>query len=243
MSALLSLEHIVKRHEIGRSSRLVLDDVSFSLDPRELVAVWGMPRSGRSTLLRIAAGIEPPDAGRVRFEGRELGRSFPGGHDALGRGIGYCSSRLRDREGRRVLEELTIGLLARGLPHAAASTRARAALERVGAPDHAEHGLHELDGAETVRVGLARALTLAPALLVIDEPITGVDLMDRDGVLSLLRSLADDDGIAVLMTVGETTGLSGADRALKIGGGGLNGSLTPELAPVTDLLLRRQAHA
>jgi ABC-type sugar transport system ATPase subunit len=240
MSTLLSLEHIVKRHEIGRSSRLILDDVSFSLDPRELVAVWGMPRSGRSTLLRIAAGIEPPDAGRVRFKGREQGTT-PGGQDALGRGIGYCSSRLRDREGRRVLEELTIGLLARGLPHTTATTRARAALERVGAPDHAEHGLHELDGAETVRVGLARALTLAPALLVIDEPITGVDLMDRDGVLELLRSLADDDGIAVLMTVGETTGLSGADRALKIGGGGLNGSLTPELAPVTDLRLRRQA--
>jgi putative ABC transport system ATP-binding protein len=241
MSPLLALERITKRHRIGRSERLVLDEVSFSLDPRELVAVWGMPRSGRSTLLRVAAGIEPPDSGRVRFEGRDLGRTSPGGQGALGRGIGYCSSRLRDREGRLVLEELTIGLLARGVAHSAATTRARAALERVGASDYAEHGLHELDGAETVRVGLARALALAPSLLVIDEPITGVDLMDRDGVLSLLRSLADDVGIAVLMTVGETTGLSGADRALKIGGGGLNGSLTPELAPVTDLRPRRQA--
>lgn len=239
---LLALEGIVKRHRIGRSSRLILDDVSFSLEQRELVAVWGMPRSGRSTLLRIAAGIEPPDAGRVRFEGRELGGAAGGGHNALGRGIGYCSSRLRDREGRLVLEELTIGLLARGLPHAAATTRARAALARVGLPDHGDHALHELDGAETVRIGLARALVLAPALLVIDEPTGGVDLLDRDGILELLRSLADD-GIAVLITVGETTGLSGADRALKIGGGGLNGSLNPELAPVTDLRLRRRARA
>jgi ABC-type Mn2+/Zn2+ transport system ATPase subunit len=234
---LLALEGVGKRYLDGRAEHVVLDEVSLSLQAGELVAVWGMRRSGRSTLLRVAGGIEPPDTGVVRFAGHDL--SARGGQ-ALGHGIGYCRCAPRDREGRVVLEELMLGLLARGAGSSAARTRARAALARVGAGDCAGRGLGELDGAEAVRVSLARALALEPALLLIDEPVAGVDLLARDAVLALLRCLADE-GIAVLMTVGEATGLSGADRALRIGGGSLGGSVTPELAQV--LPLRREASA
>ena len=237
MSALLELERVGKRYAQGRSERVVLDEVSLSVERGELVAIWGMRRSGRSTLLRIAAGVEPPDAGVVRFAGRDL--SARSG-EALGHGIGYCKRALRHGEGRVVLEELMLGPLARGVGSSTASARARAALARTGVAGCAGHGVGELDGAEAVRVSLARALVLDPSLLVIDEPVTGVDLLARDDVLSLLRSLADE-GIAVLMTVGEATGLSGADRALRIGGGGLGGSVTPELAQV--LPLHREASA
>jgi len=236
---LLALERVGKRYTAGRLERVVLDEVSLSLDAGELVAVWGMPRSGRSTLLRIAAGIEVPDTGVVRFAGHDLRTP---GNRALGHGIGYCRSAPRDREGGAVLDEVVLGPRARGAGHSAAATRARAALARVGAGGCAHHALNELDGAEAVRVSLARALVLDPSLLVIDEPVTGVDLLHRDEVLALLRSLADD-GIAVLMTVSESTALAGADRALRIGGGGLGGSIDPELAPVSDLALRRQARA
>jgi putative ABC transport system ATP-binding protein len=234
---LLALERVGKRYTAGRSERVVLDEVSLSLDQGELVAVWGMPRSGRSTLLRIAAGIEPPDTGCVRFQGRDL---WSAGGGALGDGVGYCRSAPRDREGRVVLDELTLGPRARGAGNSAALLRARAALERVGAGDCARHPMGELDGAAAVRVGLARALVLGPSLLVIDEPVTGVDLLHRDELLALLRSLADE-GIAVLMSVGESTEFSGADRALRIGGGGLGGSVNPELAEV--LPLHREASA
>jgi energy-coupling factor transporter ATP-binding protein EcfA2 len=208
-----------------------------------------MPRSGRSTLLRIAAGIEPPDTGFVRFEGRDL--SAPG-HQVLGEGIGYCRPAPRDREAGVVLDELMLGPRARGATQSAAATRAHAALQRVGASDCAEHPINELDGAEAVRVSIARALLLDPAVLIIDEPVTGVDLLHRDDLLSLLRSLADDGlawagggaltrGIAVLMTVGESTALAGCDRALRIGGGGLGGSTEPELATVVPI--HREASA
>jgi ABC-type sugar transport system ATPase subunit len=104
-----------------------------------------------------------------------------------------------------------------------------------------------------VRVSIARALLLDPAVLIIDEPVTGVDLLHRDDLLALLRSLADDGlaragggaltrGIAVLMTVGESTALAGCDRALRIGGGGLGGSTEPaELAAVVPI--HREANA
>ena len=75
-----------------------------------------------------------------------------------------------------------------------------------------------------MRVALARALALEPSLLVIDEPTRGVDLLERDAILALLRSLADE-GIAVLISTGEATALAGADRALSLADGELRGSL------------------
>jgi energy-coupling factor transporter ATP-binding protein EcfA2 len=232
---LLELDRVSLRYRHGPHERVVLDDVSLQVERGELVAIWGLRRSGRSTLLRVAAGIEPPDSGVVRFAGRDLAASAGG---ELGGGIGYCRLAERGSEAREVLDELTVGQLARGVPQAKARELACAALERVGASDCTARGVHELDGAEAVRVALARALALEPSLLVIDEPTKGVDLLERDKILVLLRSLADV-GIAVLMSSGEATALAGADRALSLSAGRLRGSQGPELAEV--LPLRREA--
>jgi len=236
--SLLALERVTRRYRSGAHERVVLDGVSLSLEAGELLAVWGLRRSGRSTLLRVAAGIEPPDAGVVRFEGEDLARRG----DALGSGIGFCrpGGGVGDGEARGTLDELIAGQLARGVPQTAAESRAFAALERVGASECAGRRLNELDGGESVRVAIARALALGPLLLVIDEPTKGVDLLERDSILALLRSLADD-GIALLVSVGQATALSGADRALSLSDGELRGSLRPELAAV--LPLRRRASA
>jgi ABC-type multidrug transport system ATPase subunit len=235
--SLLALERISKRHQTGRSERVVLDDVSMSLQAGELVAVFGERGSGRSTLLRIAAGIESPDSGVVRFAGGELGGRKG---SALGDGIGYCSSAPADREAGVVLEEMILAPRIRGVGKSDAQRSARAALERVGAARCAGHSHNDLDGAETVRVSLAQALVLQPSLLVIDEPVTGVDPPEHEGILELLRSLADE-GIAVLMSVGEWDELSDADRRLNIRDGRLGGSVDPELASVHQLLAEASA--
>ncbi len=233
---LLALEHVNRRHRQGSSERVVLSDVSMNLDAGELIAIWGARRSGRSTLLRVAAGIEPPDSGAVSFAGHDLTRSD--GY-ALGGGIGYCRRTPGDTGARDVLDELIVAQLARGTPRAPARTRAFATLERVGAAQCAPHLPRELDSSETVRVTIARSLALGPALLVLDEPTAGIDLLERDSILALLRSLADD-GMAVLISTGEATALAGADRALSLSEGELRGSLAPELATVVPL--RRQAN-
>lgn len=233
--SLLALERVTRQTRQGAHERIVLDEVSLQLEPGELLAIWGARRSGRSTLLRVAAGIDPPDSGMVRFDGKPLRAR---GSDALGSGIGYCQRALRGGEAREVLDELVLGQLARGIPRPAARERSRAALERSGAGHCAAHRMQELDSAEAVRVSIARSLTLSPSLLVIDEPTKGVDLLERDGILALLRSLANE-GLAVLMSAGEATALSGADRALSLVEGELRGSVAPELADVVPL--RRQA--
>ncbi len=231
---LLEFEGVAKSFGRGVQRRVALRNVSLEIAQGEIVAVWGMRRSGRSTLLRVAAGIEQPDAGVVRFEGRDLAER---GCDVLGAGIAYCRKSFRRSEGELVIDHLTVGQLARGVPPALAWRRARAALERTGTASCANRRPNELDSAEGMQVAIARAIALQPKLLLVDEPTIGIDLLARDAILLLLRSLADD-GLAVLSSTGESTGLTGA-RALSLSDGELHGVPARGLAPVIPL--RRSA--
>ena len=217
----------------GGRERDVLHKASFEVVAAEVVAVWGRRRSGRSTLLRVAAGIELPDEGTVRFGGVDLrARSMLGLPD----GIGYCTTIYTRAIGDSVLDHVAAPLLGGKLAVAGAEDRALAALRRVGAADCASLDPLELDHAEATRVGIARALVTGPRLLLADEPTGGVSpARDRDAILALLRSLADRDGIAVLMTAGEATDLAGADRALTIDGGAVRGETAAARASVVPL--------
>jgi len=229
--SLLEMEGVHKRLGEDGAERAVLRDVSLRAGPAELVVVWGMRRSGRSTLLRIATGIERPDAGVVRFDGHDL---LTHGERLLGDGIGYCHKTLRFADGETALDHAMVGLLARWVSPAKARLRALAALERTGASHCAHMTQRELSSADAVRVALGRTLALEPRIVVIDEPVKGVELIERDTVLALLRSLADE-GLTVLASTGESTGLSQADRGLVLGNGELRGAPHQELAQVVPL--------
>lgn len=232
MSNLLELERVSKCYRHGSLRQDALREVSLELHPQELVVVWGLRRSGRSTLLRIAAGIEAPDSGAVRFEGRKLS-----GHGALDEGIAYCMRGFQASGGQPVIEELIFSQLALGASPSTARARAWAALERAEATGCAQLRPYELDSAEAIRASIARALVREPALLLIDEPTSGVELLQRTAIFALLRSLTQE-GMTVLTSAGESTSLYGADRVLALSGGELRGQVAPELAPVVELPLR-----
>lgn len=235
--SLLRVENVSKRYR--RLDRIALDDISMTLERGEMVTIWGQRRSGRSTLLRVIAGVETPDAGLVWFEGHNVHEPV---RAPLGHGIAYCRTTLRGTAGHDVAELLTASRLGSGLPRSEARTRAWKALERVGAEDCAARVPSELNGEETIRVSIARALVSDPRLIVVDEPTIGVDLTARDGVLGLLRSIADE-GIAVIATAGDGTGLLGADRVLVLRKGKLRGETLPDLAPVASIDRHRQARS
>jgi energy-coupling factor transporter ATP-binding protein EcfA2 len=152
----------------------------------------------------------------------------------LGDGVGYCHQSVGAVSGRRVIDYVRAGLLARGVSVPFAHSRAFEALQRVGVEQFNELMLGDLDGAEEVRVSIACALVLGPRVLVIDEPTKGVDLLERDEIVLLLRSLADD-GMAILVSDGDGSGLSDADRALTLAGGELRGRKSPEMGTILPL--------
>jgi ABC-type multidrug transport system ATPase subunit len=230
---MLELDHVSKRYRHGARQAEVLREVTLQLHEREVIAVWGLPRSGRSALLRVAAGIEAPDSGVVRFRGRPLSVA----RSALPGGIAYCPPTFHGLEAQAVLRELIATQLARGLRHSRARERAFAALERAGVRGCEARLPYELERAEQVRVGIARALLQDPAVLVIDEPIRGVDPRERDRILQLLGSLSRERA-SIIITIDTGVGLHASDRALSIGEGRLRGHLAPQLAPVVELPLR-----
>jgi ABC-type lipoprotein export system ATPase subunit len=235
--SLLELRNVSKRLSRGGRKVVVLEDAFLSIDPGELVGVDGLRGSGRTSLLRLVAGIDEPDAGTVCFDGRDLAEH---GEELLGREIGYCEKSFGTAVGPAAIDEVIFGLLVNGVRRAEARTRAQEALQRVSGESIAGRRMSELDSAERVRLAIAQALTLEPRLLLVDEPVAGVNLDQRDDILLLARSLADE-GMAVLMTVGDLSELRGADQSLTIGDGELRGSIKRGLEPVADLTLRRQA--
>jgi ABC-type lipoprotein export system ATPase subunit len=238
--SLLELRCISKSQAHGSRRIDVLREVSLEIDAGELVAVWGLRRSGRSTLLAVAAGVDQPDDGQVLFEGVDLsGR----GASVLGNGMGFCRQGVGVPNGRTVIDNVRAGLLARGgvrVPDA--HLRAHRALERVGVEQCGDLMLGDLDGAEAMRVAIACVLVLGPRLLMIDEPSKGVDLLQRDEIVLLLRSLADE-GIAILVSDGDGSGLSDADRSLSLAGGELRGKTSPEAGAVLPLRARGRSSA
>jgi ABC-type sugar transport system ATPase subunit len=229
--SLLELNNVRKHRARGSRRIEVLRDVSLEVDAGELVAVWGLRRSGRSTLLAVAAGIESPDSGMVLFEGEDLSAR---GARMLGDGVGYCAQGASVTGRRMVIDNVRAGLLARGVRAPVAYARAHEVLERVGVERFDRLVMGDLDASETVRVAIACALVHGPRVLVIDEPSKGVDLLERDKIVLLLRSLANE-GIAVLVSDGDGSGLCDADRALTLAGGELRGKRTPTMGEVLPL--------
>jgi ABC-type multidrug transport system ATPase subunit len=228
---LLELRGVSKWHVRGSRRVEVLREVSLEIDAGELIAVWGLRRSGRSTLLSVVAGVDRPDSGAVLFDGSDLNAR---GSIGLGDGIGFCHPGASAPGGRRVIDNVRAGMLARGVTVPATYSLARKALERVQAERCSEYTLGDLSAGEAARVSIACALVLQPRLLVIDEPTKGVDLLERDEIVLLLRSLAND-GIAVLVSDGDGSGLSDADRTLSLSGGKLRGKTSPTIGTVLPL--------
>lgn len=233
--SLLVIEKASKRYRRGRREYVALRDVSMSIEPGEVVAVLGSGKSGRSTLLRIAAGLERPDEGRVIFEGVEMSASA----ETIGRRIAFCHSAFGVLEGELMVDHVAAGLLARRVSLRDARRRAELALDRCGAAACAGLEPYELDVVERIRVALARALISSPALIVIDEPTAGVGLLDSDPLLRLLRSIADE-GVAVLLATGDAASLPGADRALLIDAGAVRGETQPTRAEVLPFTPRER---
>jgi ABC-type ATPase involved in cell division len=234
--SLLSIENVSKRYRRGPREHLALRGVSLAIERGELVVVLGTRKSGRSTLLRIAAGLERPDDGVVRFQGEALS----GARDVVGRQISYCHATFSAMEGERILDHVAATLLARRVSSSRARRAAERALERTAAADCAGMRPDELNGVESVRVALARALVGAPNLLVSDDPTAGVGTLESDGILRLLRSIADE-GVTVLMSTDDATCISGADRALSLDAGQMRADVEAPRADVVPLRPRKPA--
>jgi putative ABC transport system ATP-binding protein len=230
---LLSLDRVTKRFWRGYRQIVALQDVSLEVEAGDFVALWGAGYSGKTTLLRVAAGIERPDEGAVLFDGRDLSSVSRRERARLLREtIGCVWGTVHATRGLSVIDHVALPLLDRD-GHAAASRRAFELLERVGARDCARTQWRELSDGDRTRVAIAHALVRRPRLLLADEPTAKLGMVEREQVLSILRGLADEARVAILMSAPDAPDMLQSHRMLSLDAGRL---ISPRSEPHGKLI-------
>lgn len=228
MAPLLSLEHVSKTYSRGPHDLHVLRDVSLEVHTGEFIAVYGGRNAGKTTLLKVAAGVEPADSGSVRFEGMDLAtlsrRRLAGLYREQ---IGWVRRAGPQSQDLRMLDYVALPLLGRS-GKVAAQQRAKLALEQVGAAACAFEPWSSLSDAERMAVAIAQGMARDPKLLLVDDPAAGLDVFERERIVALLRAAADDARVGVVMTVPDLPAMLRAHDVRSLSNGKL---LAPELPP------------
>ena len=186
----LKFDHV----DVTLGGRPVLRDFSLALVPGEIVCLLGESGSGKSTILRVAAGIQRIDAGTVSINDEVV--SGPGVHVKPDRrGIGLMFQDFALFPHLTLLQNVTFGL--RRLGRGAALTQARQALKRVGLEDREDDYPHRLSGGQQQRLALARSIAPRPGILMLDEPFSSLD--------ARLRETVRNETLAVLRETHATT--------------------------------------
>jgi ABC-type lipoprotein export system ATPase subunit len=248
MTPLLSIRNVGKAYIDGSGEIPVFDKASLEMTAGAQFGVYGRRRSGKSTLMRIAAGIDRPDTGSVVFDGQDLTR-ISGGERArvLRSGLAYISTGdWRPNPGETVAQHLAVSLGGDGRTVREAERRALRELDatNVGAAQ-ANAPATQLSMIDRTRVMFARALAREPSLIVIDDPVLTSNVNERDDLYLLLRTLARERGAGLLVASDDLPALQGFDVFMSISARELCSSETtativpfpspPHLAPVRNV--------
>ncbi len=188
--------------------KVILEDISLTVEPGEVLCLLGPSGSGKTTLLRIAAGLIDGTTGAVKIDGRVVAddKTFVPPDK---RGVGLVFQDYALFPHLTILQNVEFGLTA--LNRSDAKTQALRILSRVGLADRASQYPHVLSGGEQQRVALARALAPRPGILLMDEPFSGLDSRLRDSIREqTIELLRETRSTAIIVT-------HDAEEALRVG--------------------------
>jgi NitT/TauT family transport system ATP-binding protein len=193
-----------------KNTRLVLKDISFSVDEGEIVSIIGPTGCGKTTLLRIIDGIIEPDFGNVIINGQEI-------HNFKNPSCGMVFQNFNLFPWRSAIKNVEFGLEARSVPAEERRKIAQQYIELVGLKGFEKYHPHELSGGMQQRIGLARALAINPEVVLLDEPFSSVDLLLRESLQEeVLKILKKTRKTAIFVTHNINEALFLSDRIISL---------------------------
>ncbi|MER1940221.1 ABC transporter ATP-binding protein [Castellaniella sp. FW104-16D08] len=196
MSPILEARQLTRRF----SGLVAVHDVSFTLSPREILGFIGPNGAGKTTLISLLSGTLEPTEGEVWFDGRRIDRLAAFRRARLG--IGRTFQIMQPFPGLSVLDNVAVGALfgrGQGESHLArARESARECLQFVGLGKHIDHRAEDLGGPDRKRLELAKALAMQPRVLLCDEVMAGLNLVEIDEVIDIIRKVRDT-GISIIV--------------------------------------------
>jgi branched-chain amino acid transport system ATP-binding protein len=191
---LLSIEAISKRFR----GLQAVDGVSFEVPEGGIVALIGPNGAGKTTIFNVIAGMFRPEAGRIRFAGRDITGLRP--HEVCDAGIARTFQLVKPFGALTVMENVIVGALKRAPTLRAAEAAAEALLARLGLAEKSHMPAASLTLPERKRLETARALATEPRLLLLDEVMAGLRPAEIDAMVAGFRALVRETGIAILLT-------------------------------------------
>lgn len=199
-TALLSCQNVSKFYQEGTQQTEVLKQVSFSMQPSELVAIVGSSGSGKSTLLHTLGGLDQPSSGEVFIRGQSLQQMSPNALAKLrNQYLGFVYQFHHLMADFTALENVMMPMLIGQQNKTEAQDRAEQILSAVGLQHRISHRPSALSGGERQRVAIARALVNNPALVLADEPTGNLDHKTTESIFELIQQLNQEKQIAFLL--------------------------------------------
>ena len=216
---MLELKHIAKTYKNGVNA---LYNINLKIDQGEFVYIIGPTGSGKSTLIKLLDGEEIPTKGKVEVTGINVGKLKHSKVPLYRRNIGVVFQDFRLLERKTVFENIAFALEVINVPKEKIRKRVREVMNLVGLDDKGNSFPQELSGGQQQRVLLARALCAAKSLLILDEPITGLDPAAAQDLYKTLAYLNEKEGMAIVMVTHDLkAALKSARTVLHIGRSGL----------------------
>ncbi len=191
VTMMLQLKEVSKEFGSGKNRVRSLQDINFEVNDGEIMAILGPSGCGKTTLLRIIAGLEQSSNGDVLLDGEKVERPSPQ--------FGMVFQEHALLPWLSVRRNVSIGLEMRGIRQEETRGKAMQYLSMVGLQDSAERYPHELSGGMRQRVAVARALTLEPKLLLMDEPFSALDFQTRRQIQQDILQVHERTGKAIIM--------------------------------------------
>lgn len=203
----LVVDRVSKGYDVDGKIVPVIGDLSLSLDKGEIVSIVGPSGCGKTTLLNTLCGLIAPDAGRIRWYGRELA--------GQPQNVGYMLQKDLLLPWRTALGNVMLGLEIRGVAASEAHDRSRAMLDQLGLHGFADHYPSTLSGGMRQRVALARTLVNEPSVLLFDEPFASLDFQNKLLIEGDTAKLVREGGRSLLLITHDIEeAVSLADRVI-----------------------------